>query len=44
LDPNSTDPVPDPYYGSPADFESVFQQLDQITDGIQGKFLPDRSA
>jgi protein-tyrosine phosphatase len=34
LDPNSTDPVPDPYYGSPANFESVFHQLDQISDAI----------
>ncbi len=44
LDPNSTDPVPDPYYGTPADFESVFRQLDQISDAIQGKLSPDRSA
>lgn len=43
VDPNSTDPVPDPYYGSPTDFESVFDQLDEITDAIIGKISPDLS-
>lgn len=44
LDPNSTDPVPDPYYGTPADFERVYDQLDEITFAIFGKITPDRSA
>jgi protein-tyrosine-phosphatase len=35
--PASTDPVPDPYYGSMGDFERVFDQLDEITDAIQRK-------
>jgi len=44
VDPASTDPVPDPYYGSPADFESVFEQLDEITDKIRAKIIPPQLA
>jgi protein-tyrosine phosphatase len=34
LQAGSKEPVPDPYYGGPQEFLSVFQMLDEITDRI----------
>ncbi|MEN9304367.1 MAG: hypothetical protein RL264_2796 [Bacteroidota bacterium] len=34
LYPNESMPVPDPYYGSMADFEQVYHLLDEVTDVI----------
>ena len=41
--PKSGKEVPDPYYGSMADFESVYHLLDDLTEQIKNKLINDKT-
>ena len=41
--PKSSKEVPDPYYGTMADFESVYHLLDDLTEQIKNKLINDKT-
>jgi protein-tyrosine phosphatase len=41
--PKSGKEVPDPYYGTMADFESVYHLLDDLTEQIKNKLINDKT-
>jgi protein-tyrosine phosphatase len=43
LHPGSNQQVPDPYYGSMADFENVYVLLDTLTEAVKNNLINDKN-
>lgn len=43
LHPGSNQQVPDPYYGSMADFENVYELLDTLTEAVKNNLINDKN-